>query len=198
MEFTLALVVAVAAGNCSRQQQQPARPSADRKEVSATTGAPTETTSKTILSAPLDAFPQLPDAIRSTLRSRECTIPQPGTTGAPRNVIHGDFFVQGQTGWAVLCAFGGFSSILVFRDDFDVDPEELARGEDKNYGASVFGYLREITPVDRQFIMRHYEAYGGPKPPPIDHQGIDDAFLEKASVTYYWYEGKWLQLQGAD
>jgi hypothetical protein len=32
----------------------------------------------------------------------------------------------------------------------------------------------------------------------MNHQGIDDAFLEKASVTYYYYRGKWLQLTGAD
>ena len=43
------------------------------------------------------------------------------------------------------------------------------------------------------FIMRHYRAYGGPRPPPIEHQGIDDAFLEKASVTWYFYNGKWLR-----
>ena len=30
--------------------------------------------------------------------------------------------------------------------------------------------------------MRHYEAYGDRKPPPIDHQGIDDAFIEKQVV----------------
>ena len=57
---------------------------------------------------------------------------------------------------------------------------------------------RNISPVDQEFIMSHYRALGGPKPPPIHHQGIDDAFLEKASVTHYWYEGKWLRLQGAD
>ena len=46
--------------------------------------------------------------------------------------------------------------------------------------------------------MRHYRAYGGPEPPPIDHHGIDDAFLEKASVTWQdFHQGKWLQLQGA-
>ena len=212
IKFTLALVVAVVAGSCSRQQQQPVNTSSDGKEASAPQQhripppvsnqaypeARLEATAKTILSVPLEAFPQLPDAISSTLRRRECTIPQPSATGAPRNVIHGDFFVQGETGWAVLCSSGGFSSILVFRDDFDHHPEELARGEDKNYGASELGYLREITAVDRQFITRHYQAYGSPKPPPIDHQGIDDAFLEKASVTHYWYEGKWLRLQGAD
>jgi hypothetical protein len=59
-------------------------------------------------------------------------------------------------------------------------------------------YSREIRPVGRDFIIGHYRAYGGPEPPPIEHQGIDDAFLEKASVTYYYHEGKWLQLQGAD
>jgi len=46
--------------------------------------------------------------------------------------------------------------------------------------------------------MRHYRAYGGPEPPPIEHQGIDDAFLGKASITWYFHKGKWLRLQGAD
>ena len=157
---------------------------------------------KAILSVPPDAFAQLPDAIISTLRSLGCTIPQPSASGPPRNVIRGDFFAPGQVGWAVLCGSGGFSSILVFRDDLDAHPEELARSEDKGYlqdvGNDKIEYSREITAVDRKFIMTHYRAYGGPEPPPIDHQGIDDAFLEKASVTYYWYEGKWLRLQGAD
>ena len=39
---------------------------------------------------------------------------------------------------------------------------------------------------------------GGPKPPPIDHQGINDAFLEKASSVHYFHEGKWLRLTDAD
>jgi hypothetical protein len=46
--------------------------------------------------------------------------------------------------------------------------------------------------------MRHYDAYGSVKPPPIDHQGIDDAFAGKASVVLYFYRGKWLELTGAD
>ena len=157
---------------------------------------------KAILSVPPDAFPQLPDTIISTLRRLGCTIPQPSASGPPRNVIRGDFFAQGQAGWAILCSSGGFSSILVFRDNLDAHPEELARSEDKGYlqdvGNDTIQYSREITAVDRKFIMTHYRAYGGPEPPPIDHQGIDDAFLEKASVTHYWYEGKWLRLQGAD
>src|SRR5262249_16416857 len=111
IKFTLALVVAVVAGSCSGPQKQPVNTVSHGKKRAAPPQprisppvsnqaypeARFETTSKTILSVPLDAFPQLPDAISSTLRRRECTIPQPGSTGAPRNVIHGDFFVQGQT-----------------------------------------------------------------------------------------------------
>jgi hypothetical protein len=36
------------------------------------------------------------------------------------------------------------------------------------------------------------------KPPRIDHKGIDDAFVGKASEVHYYYRGKWLELQGAD
>jgi hypothetical protein len=30
------------------------------------------------------------------------------------------------------------------------------------------------------------------------NDGIEDAFMEKASVVWYWHEGKWLQLAGAN
>lgn len=30
------------------------------------------------------------------------------------------------------------------------------------------GYSRAISPVGRAFILGHYQAYGGRKPPPID------------------------------
>jgi len=39
------------------------------------------------------------------------------------------------------------------------------------------------TKVGKKFIIEHYEAYGGLKPPPITHDAIDDRRLEKASGT---------------
>ena len=221
IQSSLVIAVTVVAVGCSGpKQQEPLRESAaiehelpqvDPKMVGAAAPGTSpqedlqarfDAAAKTILYISPDAFPQLPDTVKSTLRSMKCAIPQPSGSGPQRNVIRGDFFTRGQTGWAVLCSVGGFSSILVFRDNLDAHPEELARSEDKGYlqdvGNDKTEYSREITAVDRNFIMTHYRAYGGPEPPPIDHQGIDDAFLEKASVTYYWYEGKWLRLQGAD
>jgi hypothetical protein len=57
---------------------------------------------------------------------------------------------------------------------------------------------RAIDKVDRKYIVDHYEAYGGPKPPEIAHFGINYEFLEKASVVYYCHQGQWLELTGAD
>jgi len=32
----------------------------------------------------------------------------------------------------------------------------------------------------------------------LDHDGINDTFVEHASVVWYWYGRRWLQLTGAD
>jgi hypothetical protein len=148
------------------------------------------------------AFPELPRNIRQELERRWCTIPQVWEDRKPHNVIRGEFTRNGQTDWAVLCSVKRVSSILIFRNGSEQNPSELAREADieklQGVGGDVIGYSRAISSVGRQFILDHYRAYGGPKPPRIDHQGIDDAFVGKASVVHYFHAGKWFQLTGAD
>lgn len=155
-----------------------------------------------IVRLPPVAFPMLPVAIARALQSRGCTIPQEMFSKMPNNVIKGQFSKRGQTDWAVLCSVSGTSSILVFRNGSVRNPAELAGSEDKNYlqglGDGKIGFSRGIRSVGKDFILQHYQAYGGPMPPPIDHQGINDAFLEKASVVRYFFDGMWLQLTGSD
>jgi beta-lactamase regulating signal transducer with metallopeptidase domain len=166
-----------------------------------------EAAAKQIRRLAVDAFPALPNAIREVLRNRGCLIPQQtfsenGAGSHAHNVIQGEFFEAGKPSWAVLCSVNESSSILVFRNAADRDPEELAKSEDKNQlqgmGNQKIAYSRQIQQVDRKFMVDHYRAYGGTKPPPIDHRGIDDAFVGKASITYYWYRGEWLKLSGSD
>jgi hypothetical protein len=164
-----------------------------------------EAAAKQIRRLPVDAFSGLPATIREQLRKRGCLIPQQTFSDpAPdrQNAVQGEFFEKGKPAWAVLCSVNESSSILVFRNVADDAPEELAASEDRNQlqgaGNGRIAYSREIRPVDRAFIMEHYRGFGGPEPPPIDHQGIDDAFTGKASAVYYWYRGGWRKLQGAD
>ncbi|MDQ3256625.1 MAG: hypothetical protein M3R15_22505 [Acidobacteriota bacterium] len=148
-------------------------------------------------------FPQLPRKIMRHLQTRGCTIPQSYGNSVPHNVISGEFTKKGQKDWAILCSKHKVSSILIFRGGSTKSVAKIAKAEDHQFlqsidGASNIGFSRAIDVVDRNYILEHYKAYSGPKPPPISHHGIDDAFLGKASTVLYYYGGKWLKLQGAD
>jgi hypothetical protein len=136
------------------------------------------------------------------LERRGCSIPQEFFAKKPNNVVKGQFARPGESDWAVLCSTKGVSTILVFWSGSEKDPAAIAPMEDRTFLQGVtdekIGYSRGISPVGRNFILRNYDAYGGPKPPLLDHQGVDDAFVGKASATWYFHGGKWLRLTGAD
>jgi hypothetical protein len=148
------------------------------------------------------AFPELPHNVVRDLQRRGCTIPQEVFTKSRNNVIRGEFAKPGQTDWAVLCSVEGVSTILVFWNGSERTPAEIASMADRNFlqgvTADEIGYSRGISAVGESYIMEHYQAYGGPKPPPMNHQGVNDAFLGKASEVQYFYDGKWVRLTGAD
>jgi len=148
------------------------------------------------------AFKELPANVSRELQRRRCKVPQEAFTTKQNNIVRGEFVKPGQTDWAALCSNRGVSSILIFWDGSEKNPSVVAVAEDRSFLQGVtpdqIAYSGRISPVGRDFIMRHYNAYGGTTPPPIDHQGIDDAFIEKASVVHYFHRGKWLKLAGAD
>src|ERR1700693_9790 len=155
-----------------------------------------------IMRLPPSAFPKLPQKIIQDLERRGCTIPQVPSDKKPHNVISGEFTSQGRTDWAVLCSLNRVSRILIFRNASERQPLEVAPQADAgslqgNRGTAT-DYSRAIEPVGREDILKHYRAYGGSEPPALDHQGINDSFVGKASVVRYFHAGKWLELTGAD
>jgi hypothetical protein len=91
---------------------------------------------------------------------------------------------------------------LIFWNSSTKSVAEIARAEDKGFlqgiGDEKIGFSRGIFAVEKDYIFKHYLDYGGRKPPKSNHQGINDAFIEKASSVHYFYRGRWLELQGAD
>ena len=149
------------------------------------------------------AFPQLPKSIASHLEARGCTVPQAFHNTSPHNVIRGEFAKRGQLDWAVLCSRNRVSSILIFWNGSAKSVSEIARAADKDFLQGIdaggkIGFSRAIDVVGKDFILEHYKEYGGRKPPPLSRQGINDAFVEKASTVHYFYRRRWWQLQGAD
>ena len=117
----------------------------------------------------------------------------------PHNVIKGQFFRAGQVDWAVLCSVDRVSVILVYRNGSALNPSAIAREPDmgrlQGVGNNEIGYSRGIGLATRAYILSHDRAQTAPK---IDHDGINDAFAEKASVVMYFHNGKWIELMGAD
>lgn len=151
-----------------------------------------------------DAFTHLPPAVRTDLNRRQCTIPQPDSIdgAGPHNVIRGRFTSLSLTDIAVLCSNGGVSTILVYRGGDTKDVATLAAMADKAFlqtgSAKAIEFSRAISVASPTQMRIYHEAFGAGRMPRLDHDGIDDAFVGKASIVRYWSGGKWLELQGAD
>jgi hypothetical protein len=157
-------------------------------------------TANNIRLLPPSAFSTLPKAIIEELNRRQCMIPQIDGRAESHNVIKGSFTGKGQIDWAVLCSRGDESSILVFKGGSVEGVSQLATGPDKSRLQTIaekrIGYSRMISPVNGPSIIQYYKAFGGPTPPPIDHEGIEDIFVGKASVILYYNQEGWLRLTG--
>ena len=145
-------------------------------------------------------FVGAPEPVKTTLSRLGCRIPQPWGESKPHNLIRGEFMEAGRTLWAALCSRNRSAAIIVIEEDGRVRAKLASRPDWRELQSmgDELGYSRGLSPVGRDFILDMYQAYGGPKPPPIDHQGIDDAFVGKYSSVHYFHEGKWLLLNGAD
>jgi hypothetical protein len=148
------------------------------------------------------SFPALPSEVRGELERRGCKIPQPANAGQLQNVISGKFTGTTVLDWAVLCSREKQSAILVFHRGRSKSMDELANEPDAHYlqmtehGRIGFSRLIMVAPGDA--IRRHLGRHAALKPTAIDHDGIENSFVGKASTVWYWSGGKWIQLSQTD
>jgi hypothetical protein len=141
-------------------------------------------------------FPDLPAELRTALEQRGCTIPQPYNAGGlKKNAISGPFTSAGKTDWAVLCSREKRSAILVFRGGLSNQVDSLAEEPDSQYlqvvaSGQKIGYSRLIAIAPLKVVHQHF--------PRGNHAGIQDVFIEKASVVWYRSRGKWIRVLQAE
>jgi hypothetical protein len=161
-------------------------------------GGPAQSYSIRLL--PPASFPWIPLDIRTALESRDCLIPQTYQAHSPENVIQGSFRQRGSSDWAILCSHSGSSTLLIFFDGSKKNPAEIITRQNEDMTAvhdltGVLGFAWGIDPARPLEI----KAHSGNKPSgPFDHDGVEDAFLEKGSIIHYFKDGKWLVLEGSD
>lgn len=155
-----------------------------------------------------DSFPGLPKPVRDSLASRHCQIPVPGADRA--NVITGAFTAKGAIEWAVLCSVHDTSQILVLNARNGVAVDSLNKSEDSRWIQSngnntwLFSRVINVVPMSELNVVpadttsEDAVYYGAFLPKPIDHDGIDQAFLDKASTTFYFAQGHWISVGSSD
>jgi hypothetical protein len=152
---------------------------------------------------PPNTFAKLPRNIKAYLLKEGFTIPQSYFNHKAHNVINGKFAKKGQYDWAVLASRNRISEILIFWNGSTKSIARIGLAHDKDFlqtveGDGKIGFSRLISSASKNRILRDYKEFGGAKPPPIDHEGIEDAFVEKVSSVHYFYRDEWIKLQGAD
>ncbi len=156
---------------------------------------------------PPDSFPELSRPVRDSLVSRGCQVPTPGYR---TNVITGAFTAKGAVEWAVVCSVHDTSQILVMNAANGVVVDSLRRSADSNWIQSdvgkrwLFSRAIALVPMSTLNIVpadttdEDVVYFGAVLPKPIDHDGIDQAFLDKASTMFYFAQGKWFEVGTSD
>lgn len=146
------------------------------------------------------AFRDVPTNVVEELALAGCTIPQT-TSKKPHNLIRGQFVEAGQYDWAALCSRGAKSSIVLVSSRKGRCPEYALR-DDSVYLQQVdngkIEYSREIRRQSKVQLTKRLTDQPESSLKNVDHDGIEDAFLGKASTIYYCKDGKWSHINGAD
>lgn len=151
-------------------------------------------------------FSKIPEKVKKASIAKNCLVPQSFLSTKPHNVVQGHFANSKSQDWAILCSKKGKSSIYIVWEKEKACPSEIATTEDSNYvqhineqgQKNILAFSRYLSAASKATILKHQKEYGGLLPKSLDHQGIDDSFVEKGSLTYYCEKGKWLTLTGAD
>jgi len=146
---------------------------------------------------PLASFPALPAAVAEQLEQRKCMIPQTYEARAPENVVHASLERKGSSDWAVLCSVNGATTLYVFLQSQPGSPIALRAQRNTEWlGSEMVGAYGSAWGIAR----RSPSQIRGPKAShlDVDHDGIDDAFVEKSSTTHYFQDGSWLTLENSN
>jgi hypothetical protein len=150
---------------------------------------------------PLTSFPSLPPVVAAQLDERKCMVPQTYEARAPENVVRATLERKGSDDWAVLCSVNGATTLYVFFQSQLANPIALRHQRDTEWlGSEVLGAYGSAWGISRRGPLQIRGArnslFKGKNT--IDHDGIEDTFLEKSSTTHYFQEGSWTTIESAN
>jgi hypothetical protein len=149
---------------------------------------------------PLSSFPALPSAVVEQLEQRKCMVPQTYEAKAPENVVHAALERKGSSDWAVLCSVNAATTLYVFFQSQPGSPIALRKQRDTEWlGSVVLGAYGSAWGIARRTPSQIRQARGSAASRlDVDHDGIEDAFIERSSTTHYFQDGSWITLENSN
>jgi hypothetical protein len=145
---------------------------------------------------PLESFPQLPAVVASALREQHCMIPQTYEAHEPENVIHGAFEKKDSDDWAALCSVNGTTTLYVFFASQMGAPVAIRHQKDAEWlGSELAGVYGAAWGIARRPAEQLRRTGHGAA---LDHDGIEDAFVERSSTVRYFQGGEWKALNSGN
>lgn len=149
------------------------------------------------------AFHGCPKPSGAELKRRECVVPQTYADTTRHNVVTGAFTTKTAVEWAVLCSVQRESRILVLDAAAGTVVDSLQKDADRDWlqtigeGKIGFSRLHGVLPMS---AMKEGTRDDDGKliPQPIDHDAINEYFLEKAGGAYYRTGGRWYRIMTSD
>ncbi len=125
-------------------------------------------------------------------------MPQPYAERARANVIRGAFTAANVSEWAIVCSVRDTSQILIYRLSTGGDAgvvDSLQHSADLSWvqgvGNGRWGFSRMLKTLPLTLIRRwRRDVDGHAIPQPIDHDAIEQLFLDKAGEAYYLAGGR--------
>jgi hypothetical protein len=147
-----------------------------------------------------DAYSSVPATVRAALEKQHCELPETQHWDQTRlNVVSGHFGNQAQTDWAAICiSSDGSTRALVFWGKSAPCPAEIHHGWalESRFPPGKAGSLYLLAAPAKQ-VLAYRKFFDHAQRNPVSHEGIEVGG-EEASIIYYCYRGKWLELQGND
>lgn len=147
-----------------------------------------------------DAYASVPAPIREELKKRHCELPETQNWDQTRlNIVEGQFSSDAQKDWAAICiAADGTTHALIFWGKASACAAEIHEGWAlKGHfppGSAGTLYLLKAPP---EHVLSYRKFFGDKNKNPVVHDGVEVGG-EEASMIYYCYKGKWLELMGND
>jgi hypothetical protein len=148
---------------------------------------------------------QLPTEVRRDLVKRKCLIPKyGGEVGTQEGAFTtGHFRSATPVDYAVVCHIPALKvqNVLVYSNaDGAWNGEVIERG---TFDPAPHADKCEATVgvATSKYILDHARAYAPEELkhlPRLDHNGVNVGICEKASIIFYFHQGRWLRLQGTD